>query len=152
MSRTINRKPSGSTLGAKYVWEVAEDLLCSESQVVTLIREGKLRARRIGKRRYIIMPDDLQEYLAQSRTEGDQPKRILGAQDLENFPSGAKIVLKVARDLLCSENQVVNLIREGKLRVKQIGKGRLIIRLDDVSDILQHTEAGENQQEQAQDR
>ena len=71
MSRTVNRTPSGSTIGAKYVWEVAQDLLISESQVCNLIREGKLRARRVGKRRFIIMPDDLQEYLAQSRTEGD---------------------------------------------------------------------------------
>ena len=150
MSRTVNRTPSGSTIGAKYVWEVAQDLLISESQVCNLIREGKLRARRVGKRRFIIMPDDLQEYLAQSRTEGDQPKRILGPEDLGDFPSGAKIVLTIARDLLCSEDQVVNLIREGKLRIKQVGKGRLIIRLDDIDDFLQQSKTGENQQ--AQDR
>ena len=68
MSRTVNRTPSSSALGARYVWEVAADLLCSESQVCALIREGKLRARRIGKRRLIVMPADVQEYLERSKT------------------------------------------------------------------------------------
>lgn len=68
MSRTVNRTPSSSALGARYVWEVAADLLCSESQVCALIREGKLRARRIGKRRLIIMPEDVREYLERSKT------------------------------------------------------------------------------------
>jgi excisionase family DNA binding protein len=77
MSRTLNRTPSSSALGARYVWEVAADLLCSESQVCALIREGKLRARRIGKRRLIIMPEDVREYLERSRT-GERVEEPVG--------------------------------------------------------------------------
>ena len=77
MSRTMNRTPSSSALGARYVWEVAADLLCSESQVCALIREGKLRARRIGKRRLIIMPEDVREYLERSRT-GERVEEPVG--------------------------------------------------------------------------
>jgi len=77
VSRTLNRTPSSSALGARYVWEVAADLLCSESQVCALIREGKLRARRIGKRRLIIMPEDVREYLERSRT-GERVEEPVG--------------------------------------------------------------------------
>ena len=52
-----------STLGALVVPEVADELRCSESQVLRLYHSGKLRGVKIGARKLIVLREDLLSFL-----------------------------------------------------------------------------------------
>ncbi len=59
--------------------QVAEQLGRDPSRVKALIKAGKLKAERFGKRMWIIKQDDLDEFIATRNTKaGRPPKAKLG--------------------------------------------------------------------------
>jgi excisionase family DNA binding protein len=57
------KRENNSTIGALIIAEVADELRCSETSVLRLIRNGQLRGVRIGTRKYIVLRDDLSRFL-----------------------------------------------------------------------------------------
>ena len=67
-AKRIRKTPdrhSASSIGVLYVEEVARELCISPSATYELIRRGKLKALRMGRKLIRIRRSDLEEYVAQ---------------------------------------------------------------------------------------
>jgi len=63
--RKIPDRHSASTIGVLYVEEVARELCISPSATYELIRRGKLKALRMGRKLIRVRRADLERYVAE---------------------------------------------------------------------------------------